>query len=109
MTPPCLFFDGAMLGHLRSRVEGNGLFCVRSGVDKAPSCELTPGSPSPPPCQLHLATQLRSPPSHFASTAPFTPHHLSRSKCEGVLPPPPQLKFAISHIQNSPLTVSSIG
>jgi hypothetical protein len=25
-----------MLGHLRSLVEGNGLVCVRSGVDKAP-------------------------------------------------------------------------
>src|SRR3989440_6739956 len=42
---------------------------VRSGVDKAPSCELTPGSPSPPPCQLHRAIRLRSHPSHFASTA----------------------------------------
>src|SRR5205085_1937902 len=80
-----------MLGHLHSLVEGNGLFCVRSGVDKAPdglsardslrhvrsgvdkapSCELTLGRPSPPPCQLHRATQLRSHPSHFASTAPF--------------------------------------
>src|SRR2546421_7210163 len=44
---------------------------VRSGVDKEPSCELTPGHPSPPPCQLHRATRLRSHPSHFASTAPF--------------------------------------
>jgi hypothetical protein len=38
-----------------------------------PSCAtrrtLTPGSSSPPPCQLHRATRLRSPPSHFASTS----------------------------------------
>src|SRR5437899_8372233 len=61
---------------------------VRSGVEKAPSCELTPGSPSPPPCQLHRATRLRSHPSPFASTAPFPPHHLSRAKGEGVPPPP---------------------
>jgi hypothetical protein len=54
---------------------------VRSGVDKAPSCELTPGSPSPPPCQLHRATRLRSHPSHFASTA------LPRS------PPPQSIKM----------------
>ena len=84
MTPPCLFFDGAMLGHLRSLVEGNGLFCVRSGVDKAPSCELTPGRPSPPPCQLHRATRLRSHPSHFASTAPFhspPPQSIKMRRC----------------------------
>ncbi|HYT46623.1 MAG TPA: hypothetical protein VEP90_30130, partial [Methylomirabilota bacterium] len=41
-----------------------------------------------PPCQLHRATRLRSHPWHFASTAPFTSHHLSRSKCEGVPPSP---------------------
>ncbi len=35
-TPPSLFFDGAMLGHLRSLVEGNGPFCVRSGAAKEP-------------------------------------------------------------------------
>src|SRR5947208_13253606 len=39
----------------------------------------------------------------------FIPHHLSRSKCEGVSPPPPRLKFAVSHKQSSHLTVSSHG
>jgi hypothetical protein len=38
---------------------GKSLHPVRSGVDKAPYCELTPGSPSPPPGQLHWATRLR--------------------------------------------------
>src|SRR5260221_13118011 len=77
-----------MLGQGPRLVESPGLFGVRSGLDKAPSCSRQPGSPSPPPCQLHRATRLRSHPSHFASTAPFPPHHLSRSKCEGVSPPP---------------------
>ena len=54
---------------------------VRSGLDKAPSCELMLGSPSPPPCQLHRATQLRSHPLHFASTA--SPHS----------PPPQSIKM----------------
>ena len=62
-----------MLGHLRSLVEGNGLFVsavvpimrqailcsllrlVRSGGDKTPACSCQPGSPSSPPCQLHRA------------------------------------------------------
>ncbi len=83
------FFVSAVV-RLKSQTASlrRSLRCVRSGVDKAPSCELTPGSPSPPPCQLHRAIRLRSHPSHFASTAPFTPHHLSRSKCEGVSPSP---------------------
>src|SRR6266699_6810823 len=38
----------------------------------------------------------------------LAPHHLSRSKCQGVLPPP-QLKAAISHKQTSRLTGSSLG
>src|SRR6266567_3991054 len=102
------FFVSAVVSIKRQTVSlHRSLRRVRSGVDKAPSCELTPGHPSPPPCQLHRATRLRSHPSHFASTAPFTPHHLSRSKCEGVSPPPPRLKFAVSHKQSSHLTYSS--
>src|SRR5438876_11029373 len=81
---------------------------VRSGVDNAPSCELTPGSPSPPPCQLHRATRLRSHPWHFASTAlPRSPPPQSIKMPRRT--PPPQLKAAISHKQNSRLTGSSLG
>src|SRR5258708_4361038 len=79
---------------------------VRSGVDKAPSCDLTPGSPSPPPCQLHRATRLRSHPSHFASTAlPRSPPPQSIKMRRRT--PPPQLKFAVSHKQSTHLAVSS--
>ena len=83
------FFVSAVV-RLKSQTASlrRSLRCVRSGVDKAPSCSRQPDSPSPPPCQLHRAIRLRSHPSHFASTAPFTPHHLSRSKCEGVSPYP---------------------
>src|SRR6266700_273130 len=90
------FFVSAVVSIKRQTVSlHRSLRRVRSGVDKAPSCELTPGHPSPPPCQLHRATRLRSHPSHFASTAPF--HS----------PPPPRLKFAVSHKQSSHLTYSS--
>src|SRR5436190_23439087 len=66
------FFVSAVVSIKRQTVSlHRSLRRVRSGVDKAPSCELTPGRPSPPPCQLHRATRLRSHPSHFASTAPF--------------------------------------
>jgi hypothetical protein len=124
MTPPCLFFDGAMLGHLCSLVEEDDLFVsavvsikrqmislrrsnrpVRSGTDKEPSCELTLGTLSPPPCQLHQATRLRSHPSHFASTALSTPHCLSRAKCEGV--PLSPLNLAVSCKGNNHPTASS--
>ncbi len=58
------------------------------GADKTPpvSCELVPAVPAPPPCHLHRNNRLRSHPLHFASTAPLTPPHLSRSKCSGVCP-----------------------
>lgn len=127
-TPPCLFLDGVMLGHSCSLVEENGLFVsavvsikrqtislrrslrrVHSGVDKAPPCSRQPGSPSPPPCHLHRTTRLRSHPSHFASTAlPRSPPPQS-IKMRRRTPTPPQLKVAISHKQNSRLTVSSLG
>jgi hypothetical protein len=62
---------------------------VRSGLDQTPSCSRQPGSPSPPPCQLHQATRLRSHPSHFASAAPFTPPPPQSIKMRRRIPAPP--------------------
>jgi hypothetical protein len=77
---------------------------VRSGRDKAPSCSRQPGSPCPLPANstglpgfvriLHILPRLPPPP----------PHHLSRSKCEGVFPLPPLLTYAFFPNQNTPLT-----
>ena len=84
-TPPCLFLDGVMLGHLRSLVEENGLF-----VSAVVSIKRHPAN----------SRQVALPHLHANSTGlpgfvrilrisprlpSLAPHHLSRSKCEGVL------------------------
>src|SRR5712691_8935886 len=74
---------------------------VRSGVDKAPSCELTLGSPCPPPCQLHRATRLRSPPSHFASTAPLPSPPPQSIKMRRRTPTPPAPICDFPHTEQS--------